>query len=517
MEVENQEKEVNFPDHYKIISITDLDSHITCLNKDFTTVSGYSKEELIGKPHNVIRHNDMPKEAFSNLWQTIRQGKNWMGLVKNRCKNGDYYWVNAFVSPIKHDGKVVEYQSVRTKADADLINRANDCYSKLNKQQNVFPKIKLSVIQKLTLGWLLSVILITVGVMQPNFATQCVITILGLVAGLWPIFRLKHRWQSVLNLSKDVHDNPVNQFIYTGYVDELSHVELSLRMRKAETLAIVGRIQESGSSLQHSIVEQEQQSQQNLKDLKEQSNNLSAVATSICQMSEAINEVAQNTVETAGCIDSSLHHLIDTQSALEESQQSNCKITELLENSQSSVAHLDSLCSQIDEVLNVIDGLAEQTNLLALNAAIEAARAGEAGRGFAVVADEVRMLANRSQDSAKEIQVIITGLKKSTDETVKQMQVSRTLTAESLQTDEKLKNTLLKMNDSLRQVRDMGQQTAVAAEQQSQAMTEVQHNIKAIENSTENLVDSTNNSAELSQGLTRQNEQQQDLVAQFDK
>lgn len=92
-----------------LLSTTDLNSNIKYANTSFCTVAGYSLDELVHNPHNKVRHSDMPKAAFKDLWSTIQQGNSWMGPVKNHCKNGDYYWVNAFVTPIKDSvGKVFE-------------------------------------------------------------------------------------------------------------------------------------------------------------------------------------------------------------------------------------------------------------------------------------------------------------------------------------------------------------------------------------------------------------------------
>ncbi|RLV60710.1 PAS domain S-box protein [Parashewanella curva] len=510
-------QEVEYPSHYKLLSTTDLDSRITYANQDFVAVSGYSYEELIDKPHSIVRHSDMPKKAFENMWLTIKEGHNWMGMVKNRCKNGDYYWVNAFVSPVKQQGKTVEYQSVRTQLEPELKKRAAECYQKLQKGSVSLPQWSLSLVHKIGLIWGMSLLMVFAGLSSKSVVIQWGISGLGVISGFIGLWWLKERLKGLMKLSSEVHDNKIGQYLYSGTIDELSHLELSLRMRKAETLAIVGRIQDSGEKLQKSILVQDDQNQQNLTNLAEQNDNLSQVAMSVCQMSEAISEVAENTVDTAMHIEESIGKLVDTQTALSISQESSNKITQLLECSQSSIANLDELCGKIDSVLNVIDSLAEQTNLLALNAAIEAARAGEAGRGFAVVADEVRMLANRSQTSAKEIQEIINGLKQTTAVAVAQMQHSQSMILESTQSEKALKDTLLKMNTALKQVHNMGQQTAVAAEQQSQAMLQVQENMDAIKLNTEALLDNIDSSVELSQGLTVQNEQQQDLVAQFDR
>src|SRR5690606_9165209 len=109
-----------------LISITNLKGLIQYANDDFCDVSGYSRNELKGQPHNLIRHPDMPPAAFQDLWSTLKAGQSWMGIVKNRCKNGDHYWVDAFVSPTQSGTQTVEYQSVRTKPEPQVeIGRAS--------------------------------------------------------------------------------------------------------------------------------------------------------------------------------------------------------------------------------------------------------------------------------------------------------------------------------------------------------------------------------------------------------
>ncbi len=108
------ERERTFPKEQQLISSTDIKGTILHCNDAFVSISGFSKEELVGKPHNIVRHPDMPEAAFKTMWGYLQQGKPWMGLVKNRCKNGDYYWVNAYVTPVTEHGRVVGYESVRT-------------------------------------------------------------------------------------------------------------------------------------------------------------------------------------------------------------------------------------------------------------------------------------------------------------------------------------------------------------------------------------------------------------------
>ena len=101
-------EEVTFSAEQELVSTTDLRGVITYANPAFCQVAGFTAEELIGKNHNLVRHPDMPAAAFADLWQKLKQGQSWRGLVKNRCKDGRYYWVDAFVTPIYQQQKLVE-------------------------------------------------------------------------------------------------------------------------------------------------------------------------------------------------------------------------------------------------------------------------------------------------------------------------------------------------------------------------------------------------------------------------
>ncbi|MFA5678035.1 MAG: PAS domain-containing protein [Pseudomonas sp.] len=118
-----------------LLTTTNLKGAISYANPAFERVSGFSQEEMLGKNHNIIRHPDMPPQAFEQMWRTIKSGKSWMGLVKNRCKNGDYYWVSAYVSPVMRDGEVIEYQSVRTMPARAQVEAAERCYAELSEKR----------------------------------------------------------------------------------------------------------------------------------------------------------------------------------------------------------------------------------------------------------------------------------------------------------------------------------------------------------------------------------------------
>jgi len=140
------DNEVNVSSNSVIVSTTDLKGALTYVNDDFIKISGFSRDELIGKNHNIVRHPDIPPAAFSDLWNTLHEGKAWMGIVKNRCKNGDYYWVDAYVTPIFENKTIVGYQSVRVKPDREDVARAEKLYQQLTagKTPRLTPLLSMS-------------------------------------------------------------------------------------------------------------------------------------------------------------------------------------------------------------------------------------------------------------------------------------------------------------------------------------------------------------------------------------
>jgi PAS domain S-box-containing protein len=125
-------EEVKLSKDTMIVSETDSKGIIVYANSDFCEIAGYTKKELIGQPHNFVRHQDMPKAAFKDLWQTVQSGKVWNGIVKNKTKNGGYYWVNATAYPSKNSKGELRYVSVRVKPTDEEISNAISLYKTLN-------------------------------------------------------------------------------------------------------------------------------------------------------------------------------------------------------------------------------------------------------------------------------------------------------------------------------------------------------------------------------------------------
>jgi methyl-accepting chemotaxis protein len=145
--------EREFRDGETIVSKTDLKGVITYVNPYFCEISGYSAQESLGQPHNFIRHPDMPTEAFADLWDTLKKGKPWSGMVKNRCKNGDYYWVDANVTPIRENGQTTGYLSVRSKPTRTHVEATSRVYQEINEGKSKY-KIKDGKAVKFSVfGW----------------------------------------------------------------------------------------------------------------------------------------------------------------------------------------------------------------------------------------------------------------------------------------------------------------------------------------------------------------------------
>jgi len=140
---------VEFPitDETLIVSRTDTKGRLTYFNDEFVAAAGFTEAELMGQPHNIIRHPDMPPEAFQNLWDTLQAGKPWAGAVKNRRKNGDFYWVLATASPIRENGQVTGYTSIRTRLPADRRREAEQVYASLRAKKAHGYKIDAGVIR----------------------------------------------------------------------------------------------------------------------------------------------------------------------------------------------------------------------------------------------------------------------------------------------------------------------------------------------------------------------------------
>ena len=292
-----------------LISVTDLDSRIKYANQDFCDIAGYSFEELSGKPHNVVRHPEMPKAAFKCMWQTIKGGQSWMGPVKNRCKNGDYYWVNAFVTPIRDQhGRITEYQSVRTTLDSEVTERAERFYKKLNNKQGVNTKQHDTT---LWLQWMMAVSLLVslaTMVLLAEVALYLAPLLLLQLMGLGLFSHWRKRYLKVVNQSLEAFNNPLMSYLYSGSCDKLAAVNLALKMRAAELRAVVGRVSQVSDSISNTAQGCRDLGNSVATTLNTQNRETAQVAQAINQLSQTIDVISSEVSQAATCSSNSIEY-----------------------------------------------------------------------------------------------------------------------------------------------------------------------------------------------------------------
>ena len=476
-----------------ILSTTDLTSAITYANDDFIKISGYSRVELLGMPHNLLRHPDMPAQAFAHMWQTLKRGRSWMGLVKNRCKNGDHYWVSAYVTPVTQNGAAMEYQSVRTRPDARQVAAAELAYAQLRSERTArwqLPGLSLRAKMTALATALLGAVLTAEAWLRPELieinAAAFVIgsgtCALGVRWILRPLERLTVR-------ARNVADNPLSQGIYTGRRDEFGQIEFALQMLEAQVGAVVGRIGDASQQLAGHAAQLVDHLHSSHRSSLAQQAETDQVAAAIHEMAASVAQVASHAQQASVAADMAGTETREGHLLVGESRSAVVRLAEELDRATEVIHQLEGHSSEISGVLEVIRSIAEQTNLLALNAAIEAARAGDAGRGFAVVADEVRGLAQRTQQSTNEIQRMISNLQTGARDAVLVMQQSSEHVENSVDQAQRAAQALDGISERVGQITEMSLQIAAAVEQQSAVSEDINRNIVSIRTACEVTVE----------------------------
>lgn len=413
-------REYPFPSGQTLVSTTDAQGRILYCNEAFVAVSGYTEAELQGQPHNIVRHPDMPEEAFRDMWATISSGRPWSAAVKNRRKDGDHYWVWANATPLLDHGRVTGYMSVRTEATRAQIQEAEAIYATMRREKQEGRRVTIldqGFVAKNTLFGRVSA-----GIKQMRLSTKLFLVSLvniGLASalGVW-LGSLGLAWVHVgitalliilaWQLKVRLVAVPLNRLI--GSANTIAGGDLTVRVAR-ERYDEVGDLQAALGQLSVNL-------QSIVRDARDQATALVTGASEISQgnldLSQRTEAQASNLEETAASMEeitATVSHSAHNATAagdlamdvLGSAERSNAAVGEV--NDTMQLIHESS--RRIEEITSVLDGLAFQTNLLALNAAVEAARAGDTGRGFAVVAGEVRALSKRSAESAKEIKQLI--------------------------------------------------------------------------------------------------------------
>lgn len=400
-----------------LVSTTDLKGRILHCNPAFIEASGFTREELQGQPHNLIRHPDMPPEAFRDMWATIGQGRPWSGLVKNRRKNGDFYWVQANVTPLMEDDRPVGYTSVRTCPDRTAIERAQALYDAMNQdtQQGIAPRVRLaqgSVLRTGLAGRLQTLgraamahrlgvlfalpVLIAWGVTAGTGAAGWGAA-LGLIAALGCHVLVKalndRPVAALLQFAQRMAAGDLTQRCDTHGAGLVGQLQLALNQLNVNLQSVVGDARREVEQMEVAISEIAAGNQDMSNRTESQASSLQETAASMDQITSTVRANAESAQRAARLADSAA-----------EVTGTGLKTVERVSETMHAISESSA---RIADISQVIDAISFQTNILALNAAVEAARVGEQGRGFGVVASEVRALANRTADASKEIKTLI--------------------------------------------------------------------------------------------------------------
>ncbi|UYP84325.1 methyl-accepting chemotaxis protein [Pseudomonas asiatica] len=489
--------EQRFPPDQRLISATDTSSLITYCNPEFAAISGYSEAELIGSPHNLVRHPDMPPAVYQLMWSYLKAGKSWMGIVKNRCRNGDYYWVNAYVTPILEAGRVVGYESVRVCPMREQVARAEALYARMRNGQAVLPWSRRATM----LARDLAVPLVGGGLalgankLWPGLVAQGLTLGLFLAYGLLARNAVGRQMERVVQGAGGTFADPIAALTYSDLPGAGGQLQLMLISEEARLKTALTRLSDLAAQMAVAAHDAGALSRSTEAALLEQRAETDLSATAMNQMAASIGEVANHVQLTAA--EAHTAHLLAEQGSLvaDASGTAIRTLAGTVAQINQAVSHLAGQTGAIAEATGMIRGIAEQTNLLALNAAIEAARAGEQGRGFAVVADEVRALADKTRQSTLHIQAIIDALRSGAEEAVAIASQGIDGAEQGVAQVQEARQALHGIRDAVQRISDMSQQMATASQQQSAVAEDVSRQINGVAGIAQHSAHSANAAA----------------------
>jgi methyl-accepting chemotaxis protein/aerotaxis receptor len=519
--------EIEYPvsDETLIVSRTDLKGKIAYFNEDFIAAAGFTSEELMGQPHNIIRHPDMPPEAFQNLWDTLKIGKPWLGAVKNRRKNGDYYWVLATASPIRANGQVTGFTSIRTKLPVDQRKLAEEVYAAIRENKphgyridggiirrrslldhfTIFTRtLKARLVTMMAVQALFMLALGIGGVLWAGGSGALILSLLAVVGAAFGGFvgiatmraiqkPMQHLNDTMLNLVQDKLDNRIDidrddeigealrnlqsvQTIIRFSRDEVQAVQRRSEVqRKADMARLADAFEAAIGEIVDTVSSAATELEASAATLSSTAGRAQELATAVAAGSE---EASTNVHSVASAAEEMSSSVREISRQVQDSARIAGEAVSQAQTTTERVSELSRAASRIGDVVELINAIAGQTNLLALNATIEAARAGEAGRGFAVVASEVKALAEQTAKATGEIGQQVGGIQTATQDSV---------------------SAISGISGTIKRLSEISSAIAAAVEEQGAATQEIARNVQQAAEGTGQV---SSNVTEVQRGAT---------------
>lgn len=493
------QREYPVRDDCALISHTDEKGRITYFNDDFVEYSGFTPEELMGQPHNIVRHPDMPPEAFRDLWATLKAGRPWQGLVKNRRKDGDHYWVKATATPKPGGG----YMSVRMKPSRAEVAAADALYARMRAGEKIAleggrPRAglltrlmrRVTVVQRVGLLMALTLIgyplLLTVGYFDSGRipTSSLFISLFGivltLIIGFWTISRVGVGLRAAQRIAARIANGELKVEFDDPGRDEIGQLFDQMQIMRNRLFELIFTLQQQLRKVQSAQEKAQEAAAAIAASSEQQAANTQSIAAAVTENAAAAQEITQHAAETAQAALAAQQAVDHGSAVVHRAADEIARIADAVRASSTNLTKLEGIATEIGQIIMTIRDIADQTNLLALNAAIEAARAGEQGRGFAVVADEVRKLAERTAKATLEIGTMIERIQQETRVSVASMQEGVSLVEKGAESAHEAGNSVEAIKSEAQKVIEAAQAIHHAMQEQLQALRLIEQNAQEI-------------------------------------